>query len=158
MNTNSATLPRSVAALADCRGIVTEDARHRLQLIRIKDNAATAASDPQEATLEETLMERALLVAALTTAGASLTGCVVARHQPTVSTPAPTGTTSGKPTRIIYDDATRSISIGYTGADGFRAAEEAAPRYCGERYGQDYAELLTDDRAAGRATFACGVQ
>jgi hypothetical protein len=103
-------------------------------------------------------MRRVVMVGALTAAGAGLTGCVVARNQPTVSTPAPVGTTTEPPLRIIYEDATRMIEIGYTGADGSRAAREAAPRYCGERYGRAVAELLTDDRAAGWATFACGVK
>ena len=104
-------------------------------------------------------MTRFLTILALKAAG-PLSGCVgAAEHRPTAGNPAsPSAPPAGRPVRVVYEDATRSISIGYTGADGFRAAQEEAPRYCGARYGRAYAELLTDDRAAGRVTFACGLE
>ena len=103
-------------------------------------------------------MTRLLTILALAAAG-PLSGCLVAaEHRPTASNPAPSTPPADRPVRVVYEDTTHSISIGYTDADAFRAAQEEAPRYCGERYGRTSAELLTDDRAAGRLTFACGLE
>jgi hypothetical protein len=99
------------------------------------------------------------MLVAIAATGACLSGClVVSEHQSIAGNPAAAVTAEEISPRVIYEDATRTISIGYTGSDGFRTAQEAAPRYCGERYGRAGAELLTDDRAAGWASFACRVQ
>jgi hypothetical protein len=101
---------------------------------------------------------RILTILALATAG-SLSGCLAtAEHQPTVSNPASPHATAGAPERVVYDDRTRTVSISYAGESGFRDASQNAPRYCGERYGRSYAQVLTDDRGEGLATFACAVQ
>ena len=103
-------------------------------------------------------MTRLLTILALAAAGL-LSGCLVAaEHRPTAGNPASSAPPAERPVRVVYEDATRSISIGYTDADGFRDAQEEAPRYCGARYGRASAELLSDDRAAGRVTFACGLE
>ena len=103
-------------------------------------------------------MTRLLTILALAAAGL-LSGCLVAaEHRPTAGNPAASAPPAERPVRVVYEDATRSISIRYADADGFRAAQEEAPRYCGERYGRTSAELLSDDRAAGRVTFACGLE
>jgi hypothetical protein len=49
----------------------------------------------------------------------------------------------------------RNVSVTYKGPHGFDLAVAKANEWCSDRFGKSDVHLLKDDRAAGRATFAC---
>ena len=49
----------------------------------------------------------------------------------------------------------QNVSVNYKGPDGFDVAVAKASEWCSDRYGQSDVHLVKDDRASGRATFAC---
>jgi hypothetical protein len=49
----------------------------------------------------------------------------------------------------------QNVSVTYKGPDGFHLALAKASEWCSDRFGKSDVYLLNDDRAAGRATFAC---
>jgi hypothetical protein len=49
----------------------------------------------------------------------------------------------------------RNVAVSYKGPDGFHLAVAKASEWCSDRFGKSDVHLLKDDRAAGRATFAC---
>jgi hypothetical protein len=48
-----------------------------------------------------------------------------------------------------------TVAVNYKGPDGFNLAVSKADEWCDQHVGLSEPRLLTDDRAAGRATFAC---
>jgi hypothetical protein len=49
----------------------------------------------------------------------------------------------------------QSVTVNYTGPDGFKLAVGKANDWCDKHLGRSDVRLLQDDRAAGRAVFAC---
>jgi len=47
------------------------------------------------------------------------------------------------------------VTVTYKGPDGFKLAVGKANDWCDAHAGKSDARLLTDDRASGRAVFAC---
>jgi len=47
------------------------------------------------------------------------------------------------------------VTVNYKGPDGFKLAVGKATDWCDAHIGKSDVRLLTDDRAAGRAVFAC---
>jgi len=47
------------------------------------------------------------------------------------------------------------VAVNYKGPDGFTLAVRKANDWCDERVGKSDVRLLKDDRATGRAIFAC---
>jgi hypothetical protein len=102
-------------------------------------------------------------IIALTIAAAVLTGCTFksttvrraeAPPPATVVYEAPPTVAYQQPA-VVYAEPTRSVAVNYTGVNGFELAARKADAYCDEHYGYSDARLLSDDRIAGRATFAC---
>src|SRR5262245_13945372 len=54
-----------------------------------------------------------------------------------------------------YGGRTYNVAVNYTGPNGFELATQKADAYCDEHYGNSRVRLVSDDRIAGRATFAC---
>ena len=79
---------------------------------------------------------RAILIFGLAVA---LAGCSEYRRSVEASAPTPRQT----------------VSVKYKGPDGFNLAVAKASEWCSGRYGQSDVHLVKDDRATGRATFAC---
>ena len=55
----------------------------------------------------------------------------------------------------VYNVPNQTVAVNYRGPNGFELAAQKADAYCDERYGSSDVRLITDDRRAGRATFAC---
>ena len=55
----------------------------------------------------------------------------------------------------VYTPPPGSVSVKYSGSNGYRLAWQKADSYCVAHYGNSRVELLANDEAAGRATFAC---
>ena len=78
-------------------------------------------------------------------------------------TPAPTVVYQSPPAAVypqqqpvIYSaPSTQSVSVTYNGPNGFQLAWQKADTYCDAHYGNTRVRLVSDDRTAGRATFAC---
>jgi hypothetical protein len=74
----------------------------------------------------------------------------------TVVYQAPPAVVYQEPVTVPYNTpATQSVSVTYTGVNGFQLAAQKADAYCDSHYGNSDARLITDDRSAGRAVFAC---
>ena len=69
----------------------------------------------------------------------ALAGCSEYRRSVEASTPIPR----------------QNVSVNYKGPDGFKLAVAKANEWCSDRFGQSDVHLVKDDRANGRATFAC---
>jgi len=78
-------------------------------------------------------------------------------------TPAPTVVYQAPPPTVVYQQQplvaysapAGSVSVTYSGPGGFQLAMQKADAYCDEHYGNSRVRLISDDRIAGRATFAC---
>lgn len=104
---------------------------------------------------------------ALTAVAVALAGCTfktttVERRPATIvyAQPAPTVVYQAPPTVVyeqppVYSAPRRTVAVKYSGTNGFVLAAQKADAYCDEHYGASNALLVTDNRATGRATFAC---
>jgi len=77
-----------------------------------------------------------------------------------VYVPAPTVVYQSPPTTVeqpmIYSaPSTQSVAVTYQGMNGFQLAWQKADTYCDDHYGNTRVRLISDDRTAGRAVFAC---
>ena len=79
---------------------------------------------------------------------------VYAQPVPTVVYQAPPTVVYQQPPTTVYSAPNQTIAVTYTGAGGFQLAEQKAESYCDD-YGYSEARLMSDNRSAGRATFAC---
>jgi hypothetical protein len=81
---------------------------------------------------------------------------VYTQPAPSVVYQAPPAVVYQEPVTVPYNaPATQSVSVTYTGVNGFQLAAQKADAYCDSHYGNSDARLITDDRSAGRAVFAC---
>ena len=78
-----------------------------------------------------------------------------------VYTPAPTVVYQSPPTvveqqPVIYSaPSPQSVAVTYQGMNGIQLAWQKADNYCRSQYGNSRVRLVSDDRTAGRAVFAC---
>ena len=56
---------------------------------------------------------------------------------------------------VVYSAPAGTVAVNYTGPSGFQLAWQKADSYCVGHYGNTAVQLVSDDRIAGRATFAC---
>src|SRR5262245_6165533 len=57
---------------------------------------------------------------------------------------------------VIYSaPSTQSVAVTYQGMNGIQLAWQKADTYCRSQYGNSRVRLVSDDRTAGRAVFAC---
>ena len=105
-------------------------------------------------------------------AAAILGGCTVkettvrqvAAPPRVVYAPAPTVVYQSPPPTVVYQQqqpliysapSTQSVSVTYSGPGDFQLAWQKADTYCDAHYGNTRVRLVSDDREAGRAVFAC---
>ena len=100
---------------------------------------------------------------------AALAGCTVknttvkqAEMPPprVVTTPAPTVIYQNPavvvpPPAAVAGPTARTVTVSYAGTGGFEFAAQKAAAYCDAQFGNDNAELISDNAAIGRAVFAC---
>jgi hypothetical protein len=105
-------------------------------------------------------------IAAVTVAGCTFKSTTVRREAPPPATvvyaqPAPTVVYQSPPTvvyqqpPVVHSAPSQTVAVNYRGTNGFEVAAQKADAYCEERYGSTGVRLITDNRSAGRATFAC---
>ena len=105
---------------------------------------------------------KAILVLGM--AATVLGGCVV-RETRVVYTPAPAPrVVYQSPPAVAYPQqqlvtysppSNHGIAVTYKGANGIQLAWQKADNYCRSQYGNSRVRLVSDDRAAGHAVFAC---
>src|SRR5262249_60295037 len=61
------------------------------------------------------------------------------------------------PPAVVSPPVTQTVTVNYTGPNGFDLAQQKADAYCGDRFANSSARLMNDDRVAGRAMFECVV-
>src|SRR5262249_32552782 len=103
-------------------------------------------------------------------AAAVLAGCTVkettvrqeAAPPRVVYAPAPTVVYQSPPPTIVEQQpviysapSTQSVAVTYQGMNGIQLAWQKADNYCRSQYGNSRVRLVSDDRTAGRAVFAC---
>ena len=102
--------------------------------------------------------------AAVTLGGCTVRRTTVAQPEPPVGyeVPAPAVVDQSPSTvvyqqqpPVLYGGPTYTVAVTYAGSNGFALAWQKANTYCAAHYGNSRVRLVSDDRMAGRAMFAC---
>ena len=115
---------------------------------------AIAASALSGCTFKSTTVERAQIPAHAIVEPAPAP-VVVYQTPPPVVYQAPPTVVYQAQAPTVYTPPPGSVSVTYSGPNGYRLAWQKADSYCVAHYGNTRVELLTNDEAAGRATFGC---
>ena len=115
---------------------------------------AIAASALSGCTFKSTTVERAQTPAHAIVEPAPAP-VVIYQTPPPVVYQAPPAVVYQAQAPAVYTPPPGSVSVKYSGSNVYRLAWQKADSYCVAHYGNSRVELLANDEAAGRATFAC---
>ena len=61
------------------------------------------------------------------------------------------------PPAVVSPAPAQTVTVTYTGPNGFDLAQQRADAYCRDRFSGGSARLMSDNRTGGQATFECVV-
>lgn len=116
---------------------------------------AVVASALGGCTFKSTTVERAQTPAHTVVEPAPAPVVVYQAPAPVVYQAQPTVVYQAQAPAVPAEPPAGSVSVTYTGVNGYQLAWQKADSYCVAHYGNARVELLSNDESAGRAMFGC---